>query len=149
MQVDLVMTLTLDRRLHRFDADTESERRTREIMLEDLFSGPKLLIIVLLVVVLFGAKKIPEIAHGLGKGMREFRKATRDVAGPGDDETSTSSPTALESVTIPCFYCSAKVGRDAKFCPSCGQSLEPKKCSRCTTVNQLGNKFCTECGEKL
>ena len=38
-------------------------------------------IIILLVVILifFGAKKIPELAQGLGKGLREFRKATKDI----------------------------------------------------------------------
>lgn len=44
---------------------------------------PELLIIVLLVLVFFGSKKIPELAQGLGKGIREFRKATREV---DDDE---------------------------------------------------------------
>jgi sec-independent protein translocase protein TatA len=118
-------------------------------MLEDLFSGPKLLIIVFLFVIFFGAKKIPEIAQGLGKGMREFRKATRDIASGGEDETSPSIAAAQESDTSPCFYCSSRVARDAKFCPSCGRSLEPKKCARCNTLNQLGNKFCSDCGEKL
>jgi sec-independent protein translocase protein TatA len=39
----------------------------------------EILLIVLAVLVLFGAKKIPELAQGLGKGMREFKKAMRDV----------------------------------------------------------------------
>ena len=117
-------------------------------MLEDL-SPAKILIVVLLFVVFFGAKKIPEMAQGLGKGMREFRKATRDIADPGDEETTSSNPAMQDGATIPCFYCSARIAPDAKFCPSCGQSLEPKKCSRCATVNQLGNKFCSDCGEKL
>jgi len=39
----------------------------------------ELLLIGLVVLVLFGPKKIPEIARGLGKGMNEFRKAMRDV----------------------------------------------------------------------
>ena len=39
----------------------------------------ELLIIVLVVLILFGAKKIPELAQGIGKGMREFKKALRDV----------------------------------------------------------------------
>jgi sec-independent protein translocase protein TatA len=38
-----------------------------------------LLLIGLVVLVLFGPKKIPEIARGLGKGMNEFRKAMREV----------------------------------------------------------------------
>ena len=40
---------------------------------------PELLLIGLVILVMFGPKKIPEIAQGLGKGMREFRKAMRDV----------------------------------------------------------------------
>ncbi|MEG8947044.1 twin-arginine translocase TatA/TatE family subunit [Rosettibacter firmus] len=39
----------------------------------------EILIIVLVVLLLFGAKKIPELAQGIGKGMREFKKALREV----------------------------------------------------------------------
>ncbi|MGA7161567.1 MAG: twin-arginine translocase TatA/TatE family subunit [Bacteroidota bacterium] len=42
---------------------------------------PELLLIGLVILVLFGPKKIPEIAQGLGKGMGEFRKAMKDVQG--------------------------------------------------------------------
>ncbi|MCX6173505.1 MAG: twin-arginine translocase TatA/TatE family subunit [Ignavibacteriales bacterium] len=39
----------------------------------------EVLIIVLVILILFGAKKIPELAQGIGKGMREFKKALNDV----------------------------------------------------------------------
>jgi sec-independent protein translocase protein TatA len=39
----------------------------------------EILVIGLLVLVLFGAKRIPEFMQGLGKGVREFRKAARDI----------------------------------------------------------------------
>jgi sec-independent protein translocase protein TatA len=43
------------------------------------FLGPTEIIIILLVVVLlFGGRKIPELMKGLGQGMKEFRKATKD-----------------------------------------------------------------------
>lgn len=42
-------------------------------------SGSEIFIILIVVLVLFGAKKIPELAKGLGKGMREFKKATDDI----------------------------------------------------------------------
>jgi len=42
-------------------------------------SGQELMIVLLAVLLLFGSKKIPEFAKGLGKGMREFRKATEDI----------------------------------------------------------------------
>ena len=38
----------------------------------------EILIIVLILVVLFGGKKIPELAQGIGKGMKEFKKAMKD-----------------------------------------------------------------------
>jgi len=47
----------------------------------------EIIIIVLLVVIFFGGRKIPELAQGLGKGIREFRKAAREVQ--DDIETET------------------------------------------------------------
>ncbi len=57
-------------------------------MFEDLSFG-KLLIILLVIIVLFGAKKIPDLAQGLGKGIREFKKALKDV----DEEIKTPAST--------------------------------------------------------
>ncbi len=51
-------------------------------------SGAEIFIILVVVLVLFGAKKIPEIAKGLGKGMREFRKATDDIKKELSDSSS-------------------------------------------------------------
>ena len=46
------------------------------------FIGPQEIIIILIIVVLlFGGRKIPELMKGVGKGMREFKKATK-----GEDE---------------------------------------------------------------
>ncbi len=42
-------------------------------------SGQEIVILGLAVLILFGSKKIPEMARGLGKGMREFRKAADDI----------------------------------------------------------------------
>jgi len=39
----------------------------------------EIILIVLAILILFGAKKIPELAQGIGKGMREFKKAVREV----------------------------------------------------------------------
>ena len=39
----------------------------------------ELLLILLVVLIFFGSKKIPELAQGLGKGIREFKKATREI----------------------------------------------------------------------
>lgn len=54
--------------------------------------GPEKIIIVLVIVlVLFGGTKIPELMRGLGEGMREFRKATRG------DEPETATAKAIST----------------------------------------------------
>ena len=39
----------------------------------------EIILIVLVILLLFGAKKIPELARGIGKGMGEFKKGLKDV----------------------------------------------------------------------
>jgi sec-independent protein translocase protein TatA len=39
---------------------------------------PELMVILLIVVVIFGAKRLPELATGIGKGIRNFKDATKD-----------------------------------------------------------------------
>lgn len=39
----------------------------------------EIILIIVAIVLLFGAKKIPELAQGIGKGMKEFKKAVKEV----------------------------------------------------------------------
>ena len=54
---------------------------------------PEIILIAIVILVLFGSKKIPEMMQGLGKGVREFKKATRDVEEElkGSDEDKSKS----------------------------------------------------------
>ncbi len=54
-------------------------------------SMPELLIILAIVVLLFGAKKIPELAKGLGSGIKNFKKAMRE-----DEEEVIASKEKIE-----------------------------------------------------
>jgi sec-independent protein translocase protein TatA len=45
----------------------------------DLFAPTHLIWILLIVILLFGAKKIPDLAKGIGEGIKEFKKASKDV----------------------------------------------------------------------
>lgn len=57
------------------------------------FVGPWQVVIVLLVVVLlFGGRKIPELMKGIGQGMKEFKKATKE----DEDEEKTKEENKLE-----------------------------------------------------
>ena len=56
-------------------------------------SGTELIIVLVAVLVLFGAKKIPEFAKGLGKGINEFKKASREVSDSLENESATALKT--------------------------------------------------------
>ncbi len=85
---------------------------------------PEILIIAFLIFIFFGAKKIPEIAQGLGKGIREFRKAAREIQEDQPEESRPSQPELLMDQGTACVHCSARIPKNSRFCPSCGKSQE-------------------------
>ena len=69
--------------------------------------GPELMLILVLILIFFGAKKLPELAKGLGQGIKEFKKATKDVqqdlhqAMEEDSAASAPPRKAAEPAPIP------------------------------------------------
>jgi len=49
------------------------------VMFAGMLGGWEIVLILAVVLILFGAKKLPELAKGLGTGIKEFKKATREV----------------------------------------------------------------------
>ncbi len=58
-------------------------------------SIPELLIILAIVVLLFGAKKIPDLAKGMGKGIKDFKKAIKD----DEEETKVANVKEIKEDT--------------------------------------------------
>ena len=58
-----------------------------KLLLLGNIGGTEILLIVLLVLLLFGGKKIPELMRGLGKGVMSFRDGMDGKAEPEDDKT--------------------------------------------------------------
>ena len=48
--------------------------------------GPQIILIVLVVLLLFGGRKIPELMKGLGSGLKEFKKASKDEITEDEEE---------------------------------------------------------------
>ena len=69
-------------------------------------AGPDLIVILLIILVLFGAKKLPELARGMGQAVKEFQKAKDEFsdelnkAGKSETETAKSAVKSAES-TVP------------------------------------------------
>lgn len=57
----------------------------------------EIILIVLVILVFFGAKKIPELARGLGQGIREFKKATREASEDVEEEVKKIDETVKKS----------------------------------------------------
>ena len=59
--------------------------------------GPtELILILVIVIIFFGVGRLPEVFGGLGRGIREFRRAAKDEA-EGEDSEQTDAPPAAES----------------------------------------------------
>ena len=52
-------------------------------------SGPEAFIVLAIIILLFGARKLPELAGSIGKSIKDFRKATEEAS--DDDEKTTST----------------------------------------------------------
>ncbi len=68
--------------------------------------GGEIILILALVLILFGAKKLPELAKGLGQGIREFKKATNEVThevqrSMEDDHYSSPPPKQVQDTPQP------------------------------------------------
>jgi sec-independent protein translocase protein TatA len=61
-------------------------------------NGPEILLIFLIVLLLFGAKRLPELSRSFGKSIREFKKASseieNDIRSAMDEESTKSNPSA-------------------------------------------------------
>src|SRR5438552_975124 len=74
------------------------------------FGGWEIILILAVVLILFGAKRLPELAKGLGTGIKEFKKATREVteevtnamddAPPPQNRLPSSTPVSTPQTTV-------------------------------------------------
>ncbi|MFA8299718.1 MAG: twin-arginine translocase TatA/TatE family subunit [Hyphomicrobiales bacterium] len=73
------------------------------MILLGFFGGPEVILVIIAILILFGGRKIPELMKGLGKGIKEFKKATDEnpVSGEIKDvkkEIDEVNDTIIESM---------------------------------------------------
>ena len=62
--------------------------------------GPEILILVLIILLLFGAKRLPDVARGLGRSLRIFKAETKEMQADGTDSVP-DAPAAVEAPAPP------------------------------------------------
>jgi sec-independent protein translocase protein TatA len=84
-----------------------------------MIGSQDLLVGLAIVLVLFGAKKLPELAASLGKSMKEFKKG---VSEPEEEEPPRppGPPTVTATALRPCPACKMSLEPDWSHCPRCG-----------------------------
>jgi sec-independent protein translocase protein TatA len=70
-------------------------------MFAAMLGGWEIVLILAVVLILFGAKKLPELARGLGQGIREFKKATHEVTDEIQNAGDTTSPSTQQRTLPP------------------------------------------------
>lgn len=66
----------------------------------DLFAPNHIILILLIVLLLFGGKKIPELMRGLGKGVKEFNDAKHNVRKEIEEESKEKEPVAVNGTVV-------------------------------------------------
>jgi sec-independent protein translocase protein TatA len=61
--------------------------------------GAELFVILFIVLLLFGAKKLPDLAGSVGTSLKEFKKATKEAAAEEEEEQSNDEADALPAAT--------------------------------------------------
>jgi sec-independent protein translocase protein TatA len=81
--------------------------------------GPEMILIFLVVLLLFGGKKLPELARGLGKGLREFKDASDGIKREIHNNINTVSEAAadMDKVTVATETSVAPVIRETDVSP--------------------------------
>ena len=104
--------------------------------------GPwELIIVLLIVVVIFGAGRLAEIGGALGKSVKEFRSATKspeeEAAAAAVNASTRPVATVTTTTAAPAASTAASASPAENTCPSCA------------TVNPVGQVFCGQCGTRL
>lgn len=99
-------------------------------MIDGLFQPIHLVLILAIIMIVFGAGKLPEMGGAIGRGIREFRNEVHDASESDGEPQQTSVNGASNGQSQPaafCTNCGERLAASAKFCPSCGTavSVEP------------------------
>ncbi|OLC21927.1 MAG: hypothetical protein AUH33_00815 [Chloroflexi bacterium 13_1_40CM_68_21] len=85
--------------------------------------GPELLLILAVVLIVFGAGKLPDVLGQLGKGVRSFRDEAQNEKPAQATAGTASAASAAPGTTTYCRNCGRPNATDSKFCSNCGQAL--------------------------
>lgn len=110
--------------------------------------GPGELILILIVaLIVFGPGKLPEIGSALGKGIREFKSATREMTSELTQSVNEVRQ-PIEEIRRPVNEV-RHIPLITDTVPGAQTASVNRICPRCSAHNPSSNKFCGNCGAEL
>ncbi len=82
-----------------------------------------LVIILVIALLLFGPKRLPELGDSIGKAIKGFKKATEGEPEPLPGAQAQEQPAAGAAAQQTCAHCRKEISGEAAFCPHCGTKL--------------------------
>jgi sec-independent protein translocase protein TatA len=107
----------------------------------DLFQPWHLILVAVVALLVFGAKRLPELGKGLGEGLKGFREGIKGITDPGPQAPTQQSAANATPQSTP-----SADGKASYRCPSCKNILT----ASAPNPNAAEDKgFCPECGTKF
>jgi sec-independent protein translocase protein TatA len=111
--------------------------------------GPwELIIVLLIVVIIFGAGRLADIGGALGKSVREFRGAVKSPEEEKAEKELAAAAAATPNSTSPNATAASTAVAPAAA-PAGAATATENKCPSCATVNPPAQVFCGQCGTRL
>jgi sec-independent protein translocase protein TatA len=109
--------------------------------------APELLIILVVVLLVFGASRVGDLGGSLGKGIREFRRNIKD-----DDDVAAAAPAApAAAAPAPAAPLASTTATPTATLNGSGQPevISAIRCPNCGTLNSVGSRHCNQCGASI
>ncbi len=108
-----------------------------------------IVIIVIVAFLIFGASKLPEIGHALGRTLTEFKKGTKEAAEGFKEEVSKPNGTPATSAAASTASPAASAQGPATMSSAGTGGQMGNFCIKCGAANPAEAQYCNSCGTKL
>ena len=109
----------------------------------DLLQPMHLLVLGVIVFLLFGARRLPELGKGLGEGLKGFKEGIKGITDPAPPPSMQSTATAVAPGTP---AAAPAAGKATYRCPACSALVTASAPNPDAAVD---NGFCPECGKQF
>ncbi|HVP21934.1 MAG TPA: twin-arginine translocase TatA/TatE family subunit, partial [Anaerolineaceae bacterium] len=110
-----------------------------------------LIVIVVIALLIFGPRRLPEIGRSIGKAITEFRKGAREMTESFKEEMNAASEAPKTTIAPPAVsQPPVSTAPQATTFPSDQPAPADKKfCIHCGTANPISAVYCNSCGNKV